>query len=232
MALTLIGHYDSPFVRRVGISLHLLGMPFERQLLSVFGDADELRAYNPVGRVPALVLDDGEVLVDSAAILDHLDQAVGPERALLPAGGKARRDALQKVVLATGINDKAVAITYERRHRGDAADAGLDRPLPRPAGCRAGSTGEAICGRAPGSRLMQPEITVATMLGYLRLRQPETLPHGRYPALEALSAQAEGTSRLQGLPADARGDRRPQSGGAGRAFALAGRRLNRLRQMP
>ena len=123
MTLTLIGHYDSPFVRRVGISLHLLGMPFERQLLSVFGDADKLRAYNPVGRVPALVLDDGEVLVDSAAILDHLDQAVGPERALLPAGGKTRRDALQKVVLATGINDKAVAVTYERRHRGDAADA-------------------------------------------------------------------------------------------------------------
>ena len=49
---------------------------------------------------------------------------MGPERALLPAGGKARRDALQKVVLATGINDKAVAITYERRNRGDAADVG------------------------------------------------------------------------------------------------------------
>jgi glutathione S-transferase len=83
-----------------------------------------LRAYNPVGRVPALVLDDGEVLVDSAAILDHLDQAVGPERALLPASGKARRNALQKVVMATGINDKAVAVTYERRHRGDKADVG------------------------------------------------------------------------------------------------------------
>lgn len=192
MTLNLIGHYDSPFVRRVGISLHLLGMPFERQLLSVFGDADKLRVYNPVGRVPALVLDDGEVLVDSAAILDHLDQAVGPERALLPASGKARRDALQKVVLATGINDKAVAITYERRHRGDKADVGWT------ARCR-GQQDAALAvleklfaaEAAAGSRLMQPAITVATMLGYLRLRQPETLPHGRYPALKALSAQAE-----------------------------------------
>ena len=191
MALTLIGHYDSPFVRRVGISLHLLGMPFERRLLSVFGDADKLRAYNPVGRVPALVLDDGEVLVDSAAILDHLDQAVGPERALLPAGGKARRDALQKVVLATGINDKAVAITYERRHRGDAADLGW---IARCRGQQDAALAalEKLFAAAPGSRLMQPEITVATMLGYVRLRQPETLPHGRYPALESLSAQAEG----------------------------------------
>jgi glutathione S-transferase len=186
MTLTLIGHYDSPFVRRVGISLHLLAMPFERQVLSVFGDADKLRAYNPVGRVPALVLDDGEVLVDSAAILDHLDQVVVPERALLPASGKARRDALQKVVLATGINDKAVAITYERRHRGDAADAGWI------ARCR-GQQDAALAGleklfaaeAAAGSRLMQPEITVATMLGYVRLRQPETLPPDRYPALEA-----------------------------------------------
>ena len=192
MTLTLIGHYDSPFVRRVGISLHLLAMPFERQVLSVFGDADKLRAYNPVGRVPALVLDDGEMLVDSAAILDHLDQAVGPERALLPAGGKTRRDALQKVVLATGINDKAVAITYERRHRGDAADAGWI------ARCR-GQQDAALAGleklfaaeAAAGSRLMQPEITVATMLGYVRLRQPETLPRGGYPALEGLSARAE-----------------------------------------
>ena len=95
MTLSLIGHYDSPFVRRVGISLHILGMPFERQLLSVFSNADELRSYNPVGRVPALVLDDGEVLIDSAAILDHLDEVVGPQRALMPGSGKARRDALQ-----------------------------------------------------------------------------------------------------------------------------------------
>jgi glutathione S-transferase len=128
MALCLIGHYDSPFVRRVGVSLHILGMPFERQLLSVFSNAGELRAYNPVGRVPALVLEDGEVLVDSAAILDHLDEVAGPERALMPASGAARRDAMQKIVLATGINDKAVAITYERRHRG---------MRPTPAGSRA-----------------------------------------------------------------------------------------------
>ena len=95
MVLRLIGHYDSPFVRRVGISLHVLGMPFERELLSVFGDAEEMRAFNPLVRVPALVLDDGECLIDSAAILDHLDEIAGPGRALLPAGGKARRDALQ-----------------------------------------------------------------------------------------------------------------------------------------
>ncbi len=192
MAITLIGHYDSPFVRRVGVSLHILGIPFERRLLSVFSNADELRAYNPVGRVPALVLEDGEVLVDSAAILDHLDEVAGPERALMPANGAARRAALQKVVLATGINDKAVAITYERRHRGDAADAGW---IARCRGQQDAALAalEACFAVDPpgGARLMQPEITVATALGYLHLRLPEALPPGRYPALEALSVRAE-----------------------------------------
>ena len=203
MAITLIGHYDSPFVRRVGVSLHILGMPFQRQLLSVFSNADALRAYNPVGRVPALVLEGGEVLVDSAAILDHLDEVAGPERALMPPSGAARRDAMQKVVLATGINDKAVAITYERRHRGDAADAGwVARCRGQQDAALAALEDRFAALQAAGTRLMQPEITVATALGYLRLRQPETLPPGRYPALQALSARAEAHPAFQAcLPA-------------------------------
>lgn len=193
MVLVLIGHYDSPFVRRVGVSLHILGMPFERQLLSVFSHADAVRAFNPVGRVPALVLDGGEVLVDSAAILDHLDEIAGPERALMPASGKARRDALQRIVLATGINDKAVAITYERRNRGDAADAAwIARCRGQQDAALAALEARFAADRPGGAQLMQPEITVATALGYLRLRLgEEALPPGRYPALEALSARAE-----------------------------------------
>jgi glutathione S-transferase len=192
MAITLIGHYDSPFVRRVGVSLHILGMPFERQLLSVFSHADAVRAFNPIGRVPALVFDGGEVLVDSAAILDHLDEVAGPERALMPASGKARRDALQRIVLATGINDKAVAITYERRHRGDAADASwIARCRGQQNAALAALEARLAADPPGGARLMQPEITVATALGYLRLRLGEALPPGRYPALEALSARAE-----------------------------------------
>ena len=198
MAITLIGHFDSPFVRRVGISLHILGMPFERQLLSVFSNAGELRAYNPVGRVPALVLEDGEALIDSAAILDHLDEVAGPERALMPASGAARRDAMQKVVLATGINDKAVAITYEHRHRGDAAHAGWIARCRGQQEAALTALEVRFAADAPGGiRLMQPEITVATALGYLRLRQPETFPPGRYPALQALSVRAEAHPAFQ-----------------------------------
>jgi glutathione S-transferase len=100
--MILVGQYDSPYVRRVAISLHALGLDFERNTMSVFADADAMRRINPLGRVPSLVLDGGETLLDSAAILDHLDETVGPARALLPPAGAERRRALQIIALATG----------------------------------------------------------------------------------------------------------------------------------
>src|SRR5512145_3323668 len=115
--MQLVGQYDSPYVRRVAISLTLLGLPFTRNTMSVFADAAEMRRINPLGRIPSLVLDDGEVLIDSAAILDHIDETVGPERALLPPSGAERRRALRIVALATGAIDKAGAVLYERMLR-------------------------------------------------------------------------------------------------------------------
>ena len=89
--MILIGMFDSPFVRRVAVSMNLLKMPFEHRNWSVGKDFELIRQFNPLGRVPALVLEDGESLIDSAAILDFLDDLVGPERALLPRTGKEDR---------------------------------------------------------------------------------------------------------------------------------------------
>ncbi len=94
--MILIGQYDSGFVRRVGIALTLYDIPFEHWPWSVFGDADRLKAYNPLVRVPTLVLDDGDVLLDSFAMIDYLDQLVEPSRALLPQTGPARHQAMAK----------------------------------------------------------------------------------------------------------------------------------------
>jgi glutathione S-transferase len=57
--MILIGQYGSPFVRRVGIALTLYEMPFEHRPWSVFRDAEKIRPYNPLTRVPTLVLADG-----------------------------------------------------------------------------------------------------------------------------------------------------------------------------
>ena len=112
--MILIGMYDSPFVRRVGIALRLYGIAYEHRAWSVFDDGMKIMAYNPLVRVPTLVLDDGEALIDSAAILDALDEMVGPERAMTPQSGAPRRAALKTCALASGIADKAVSLVYER----------------------------------------------------------------------------------------------------------------------
>ena len=93
--MILIGQYDSPFVRRVGIALTLYGLPFEHRPWSTFGDADAIRPYNPLTRVPTLVLDDGDVLIESHLILDYLDNRVGGERAMFPVREPERHRALQ-----------------------------------------------------------------------------------------------------------------------------------------
>lgn len=111
--MILIGMYDSPFVRRVALALAIYELPFEHRPWSVFRDADKVARFNPLIRVPTLVLDDGEVLVESSAILDTLDERVGA-KALIPRSGDARRHQLQTCALALGTADKVVSLIYER----------------------------------------------------------------------------------------------------------------------
>ena len=115
--MILIGMYDSSYTRRVAIAMSVYGIPFEHHAWSVGKDFDRIREYNPLGRAPTLVLDDGEVLTESAMMLDYLDDLVGPERALMPATGIARRDAQRLIALATGAVDKAILIVMERIFR-------------------------------------------------------------------------------------------------------------------
>ena len=114
--MLLIGVNRSPYTRRVAITLSVYGVPYEQEALSGFGNRVEVRAKNPLGRVPALVLDSGEVLVDSGAIVDHLDEAYGRDRALTPAAGADRRAVLKVAALMMGACDKGLHAAYERNH--------------------------------------------------------------------------------------------------------------------
>jgi len=116
MTMLLIGVDRSPYTRRVSITLNLYEVPFERRTLSGFGNRDEVRVWNPVGRIPALVLDNGEALVDSAAIIDHLDEVYGGESPLTPRSGAERRDVLKVAALMMGACDKALQAAYHRNH--------------------------------------------------------------------------------------------------------------------
>jgi glutathione S-transferase len=113
----LIGNFLSPYVRRVAVTLNILELPFELEELFVFKEPDVVRHHNPLVRIPVLVLDDGENLVESSAILDEIDHMVGPERRLIPDSGLQRRRVVQTAAIALACAEKAQWAFYEGRVR-------------------------------------------------------------------------------------------------------------------
>lgn len=132
--MILIGQFDSPFVRRTAIAMRLYGIEFEHRPWSVFGEGEKIARYNPLMRVPTLVMDDGVVLIESHAILDTLDQMAGPEKAMMPSSGDLRRQVQKICALATGMADKAVSLGYERHIHKRESQAWVDRCLQQIAG--------------------------------------------------------------------------------------------------
>jgi glutathione S-transferase len=195
--MILVGQYDSPYVRRVAISLRELGFDYTHDTRSVFGDFDDMRKTNPLGRIPSLILDDGAVLIDSGAILDWLDERVGPERALIPASGLARRQCLQVLALATGAIDKAGASNYERLIRPAAYrwPEWIARLRTQAGGAIAALAAVAWPDVSGGAGLTQAVITTACLWRYVEMTDPELLvdpqSRARYQSLAALSAQCE-----------------------------------------
>jgi len=194
MAMLLIGMFDSPFVRRVAVSLKLLGFEFEHANWSVGKDHAQIRRYSPLGRVPTVVLEDGEVLIESAAILDHLDSVVGPERALVPASGAARRQVLQLMALATGAAEKGLDLIYERIFRPPEK-----RHEPWEERCRSqmhGAFGEIERWQVQrprrwlvGEHLTQADITLTCV--WACMREALALKEEPYPSLTSLAGRCE-----------------------------------------
>ncbi|MBN9074241.1 MAG: glutathione S-transferase family protein [Rhizobiales bacterium] len=196
--MILIGQYDSPFVRRVGVALTLYDIPFEHRPWSTFGDADRIRPYNPLTRVPTLVLADGDVVVDSHAILDYIDGLVLPELRMFPIAEPARHRAIKVAALAMGMAEKAVSLFYERQLHKDVSALWDDR-------CRAqigGVLDVLEADRAArttdfwfGDRIGHADIAVAAALGHLNASHAGLFDMAAFPALKA---HAE---RLEALPA-------------------------------
>jgi glutathione S-transferase len=183
--MILVGQYDSPYARRVAISLMVLGIPYEHDTRSVFGDFDSMRKTNPLGRIPSLVLDDGTVLIDSAAILDFLDESVGPGRALLPPSGPARREALQRIALANGAVDK---IGGGRNYESLIRPARYRWPewIARTTTQGLGAVEALNALDWPDTAIDQAQITTGCAIDYIRVTALELMPDGRYPRLDAL----------------------------------------------
>jgi glutathione S-transferase len=185
--MILIGQYDSPFTRRVGITMSIYGFNFEHNTWSVFGNADELAAVNPLLRVPTLVLDSGEALVETAAIIDYLDGLVAPDKRLLPQSQPARYRAQNLVSLASGISDMAIRLFYELRLH-DAPSSVYVARLTR----QIEQTLATLEARTPHvGPLSQAEIAITCMYRHLRECHPTLIENGRYPSLEKHCAHLE-----------------------------------------
>jgi len=190
--MILIGRFNSPFVRRVAISLHLLEIPFEHQPLSAIKEPDKVRVFNPLGRIPAVKLPDGEVLIDSNVILDHLDQLAGPERALVPPVGPARQRVMGIIGFALGVMEKSLACYIERKLRAEGTlDPGLlDRFVGQARAGLDALEAKAGDGWMCEGRLTQADISSVVALEFLKLSWPDLLAEGSLPRLEALSRRA------------------------------------------
>jgi glutathione S-transferase len=112
-SMKLVGPWLSGFTRRTGITLKLLGMPFEHLNLNAYAQKEEVRRYSPMGKVPALVLDNGEVLIDSPGIIDVLHEMAGPEKSLIPLSGAPRLKALRLIGIGLNVYPKLTAIYDE-----------------------------------------------------------------------------------------------------------------------
>jgi len=193
--MQLIGMLDSPYVRRVAISLKLMGLPFEHRSISVFRQIDAFAAINPVLKAPTLVTDGGVVLMDSSLILEHAERLCPPDRSLMPADVAAHAEALRLVGLSLAACEKSVQIYYERTLR--PAEKQHQPWLDRIGGQLLEAYGQldAAAAAAPawlaGERVMQPDVSVAVAWRFTRHVVPDVVEASAFPALQDLSARAE-----------------------------------------
>lgn len=212
--MRLIGMLDSPYVRRVAISLRLMGVPFTHKPVSVFRHFDAFAAINPVVKAPTLVTDDGVVLMDSTLILDHVERLVPPERWLMPQDVAGHAHAQRRVGLALAACEKAVQYYYElelrpeeKRHQPwiDRVRSQLHAALAQLDGELAADAGEGWSGgRDAGEKPFQPDVSAAVALSFIRLVLPQEIADDAYPALSRLTARAEATREFLAIPMLAR----------------------------
>jgi glutathione S-transferase len=198
--MILIGQYDSPFVRRVAIALRLYGLPFEHRPWSTFGEGDKIAPYNPLRRVPTLLLGNGEALIESTAILDYLDELVGLEKAVIAAHGPERRHALKICALATGLGDKGVSLLYERVLRKDQSKIWVERCEDQIGGVLDVLEKQRAAIASPywfGARIGHADIAVACVLRFTAEAHPQLFNSARYPALAAHAARCEALPPFQ-----------------------------------
>lgn len=192
--MILIGGFGSPFTRRVAITMRLYGIDYEHHPLRGTDPAQriELKAINPLARVPALVTEDAGTLVDSATILDYLDQHIGPDKALTPPSGLERTRVMALIGLAIGAVDKSIAEYYERGKRPEEKyhRPWMDQLLEQSKDGFGALESEAAEPWLTGSKMTQADISTVSFWDFAVKNRPADAPSLGCPKLAALSERA------------------------------------------
>ena len=204
--MILIGMPDSPYVRRVAVSMKLMGLPFEHQSVSVFRHFDRFRAINPVVKAPTFICDDGTVLMDSTLILDYLEHCVAAGNGLMPPGGEPRKKALRLIGLAMAANEKNVSLVYEKEQRpAEKFHAGWFERSIGQVHAAFGELEPAVAAAHPwfgGERPNAGDVAVAVAWRFGQFYNAKEIAASRYPALVAYSARAEALPEFASTPLD------------------------------
>lgn len=201
--MQLIGMLDSPYVRRVAISLQLLGLRFEHQSISVFRAFAQFQKINPVVKAPTLVCDDGEVLMDSTLILEYA-QAIARPRSLMPTQLQEFQRTLRIIGLALAACEKSVQIVYEHGLR---PPEKLHVPwIERVTGQLLAAYGalEEELARRPladtSSTITQAGVSTAVAWHFTQQMLPAVVSATNFPCIVAFSAKAEALPEFRAAP--------------------------------
>jgi glutathione S-transferase len=205
--MVLIGMLDSPYVRRVAVSLKLMGLPFEHRPVSVFRHFEQYRAVNPVVKSPTFLADDGTMLMDSTLILDYLEAVAPLSKRLMPADVKARLAVLRLIGFAMAANEKCVQVHYEHTQRPPEkahgpwlervtkqANAAFEELEVDVLGLNGGWFG--------GARLNAADVAIAIAWRFSQHYTEKETPAARYPALVAYSKRAEALPEIAAFPVE------------------------------
>jgi len=164
--MILIGQYDSPFVRRVAVTMQLYKLSYEHRPLSAVGDGDRIAEFNPLMRVPTLISSDGMVITDSGTIIQLLDHLAG-FGAFLGRNWPQQCEVLSFTAFAAGVAEKAVALVYEKAFHKEALPSWNERLRKQVSETLAMLDRERASRKTPwlfGERLSHADIMIGTML--------------------------------------------------------------------
>lgn len=185
--MKLLGSLTSPYVRKVRIVLAEKKIEYELVLDSPWVAGSTVSKYNPLGKIPVLVLDDDSTLYDSRVIVEYLDK-VSPNKRLIPATGRERITVKRWEALGDGVCDAAAAALLEsRRPDGERSPSWIERQREKMiAGLQAMSDDLGDGDWCHGNSLTLADIAVGSALGYVAFRHPDIDWRGKHANLAKL----------------------------------------------